>query len=92
MAVLDDYIAAQQTYNTDITADLGTIQTNTQNLNTQIAALTAQLAGAGLTQAQTDALTALTTAGQALEQQADALAGKTPPAPPAATDAPTTSA
>lgn len=84
MPILDDYIASQQAYNTEIVADLGTIQTTVQGLNTQIATLTAQLAGAGLTQAQTDALAALTTAGQALEAQADALAGKEPPAPPAA--------
>lgn len=82
MSKIDDYIAAQQAFNADIASDFTTISTNTSALNTQIATLTTELASAGLSQSQSDALDALTTAGTALQATADAAAGKTPPAPP----------
>lgn len=84
MAAIDDFISAQQAFNADIAADLTTIATNIGNLNQQITDLQGQLANAGLTPAQLQAIADLQTAGQALETQADTLAGKTPPAPPAA--------
>ena len=84
MAALDDFIAAQQAFNTDVSGDLDMLVQMAKDANAKIADLTAQLANAGLTPAQTQALADLTTAGQALEAKADAAAGKTPPAPPAA--------
>lgn len=84
MSKIDDYIAAQQAFNADIAADFTTIQSNTTALNGQISTLTSELASAGLTDSQSAALDALTAAGAALQSTADAAAGKTAPAAPAA--------
>lgn len=84
MATLDQYLADQATFNANVKADLDTIQQNTTALNQKIADLTAALAnGATLTADQQSKVDALEQAGTDLQAQADAAAGKTPPAPPA---------
>lgn len=82
MSVLDDYITAAQAHYAEIADDLSVIKAQGAATQQQIAVLQAQLASAGLTQAQTDALTALSASVSTLTDQADALAGKQPPAPP----------
>lgn len=87
MTVLDDYITAQQGFNTKVSADIDAIGVDVTNLNQKIADLSAQLSSAGLTAEQTQALADLTAAGNALVAKADAASASagTPPTPPSGT-------
>jgi hypothetical protein len=81
MTTIDEFIAAQTTYNTSVTSALDGISGDITNLNDQIAALIA--AQGGLTPEQQVALDALALSGEALAQKAAALDALTPPAVPA---------
>jgi TolA-binding protein len=82
MTAISDFAAKQTAYNTEIAADLSAIQTQIQQLNTQITTL--QNSPGPISADDQATLDSLQAAGTALQAQADAVANKTPPAPPVA--------
>ena len=82
MSAISDFAALQAAYNTEVSSDLDAIQTAITALNAQITTL--QNSPGTITPADQATLTSLQAAGVALQSKADALAGKTPPTPPAA--------
>lgn len=83
MSAVSDFVAQQTAFNNDIAADLTSIQASITALNNQITVL--QNSPGALSPADQQALNDLETSGKALQAQADAVAGKTPPAPPVVT-------
>jgi predicted nucleic acid-binding Zn-ribbon protein len=81
MSAISDYAAAQAAFNTEVSSDLDAIQTAITALNAQITTL--QNSPGPISPADQATLNDLQTAGKALQDKADALAGKTPPTPPA---------
>lgn len=81
MSAISDFAAKQQAFNADVSADLDAIQTSITNLNALIATL--QNSAGAITPEDQATLDELQTEGTALQTKADALAGKTPPTPPA---------
>lgn len=79
MTAISDFAAKQTAFNTEIASDLATLKTNIDNLNAQIAAL--QNSSGTVTPSDQALIDGLVTSGQALSDQADALAGKTAAAP-----------
>src|SRR4030095_13939298 len=80
MAFIDDYIAAQTTYNDRVDTAVTGLQGDVQFLNEQIAVLSQNQGG--LTPEQVTALTTLQTRGQVVADKLEALDALTPPKPP----------
>lgn len=81
MSAISDFAAKQQAFNDDIAADLTAIQSDIAALNATIATL--QNSSGQISAEDQATLDDLQAKGAALAAQADATAGKTPPAPPA---------
>lgn len=82
MSAISDFAAKQTAFNTELASDLTDLGTKIDALNAQIATL--QNSPGTISPEDQATLDSLQAAGQALATQADTLAGKTPPAPPAA--------
>lgn len=82
MSKLTDFLDAQTAFNTELTSDLTAIAASIADLNAKITDL--QNSAGTLSPEDQARIDAIQAAGTALVGQADALAGKTPPAPPAA--------
>lgn len=81
MSAISDFAAQQTAFNTEVSADLDAIQQAIVALNAQIATLQNSLGTISPEDQAT--LDALQASGLTLQSKADALAGKTPPTPPA---------
>lgn len=81
MTAIADFAAKQNAFNADVSADLDAIQAAITTLN---ATITTLQNSSGTVSAEDQAsIDLLVTQGTALQAKADALAGKTPPTPPA---------
>lgn len=83
MSAISDFAAKQAAFNAEVSSDLEAIGDKITDLNNQIATL--QNSAGSITPEDQSTLDAITAAGQDLQNKADALAGKTPPTPPADT-------
>jgi len=82
MSAISDFAAKQQAHNDKVSADLDAISTKVGDLNALVATL--QNSSGAITSADQATLDKIEAAGKDLEAKADALAGVTPPVPPAA--------
>ncbi len=81
MSAISDFAAKQKAFNDEVGSDLDAIQAAIQALNDKITAL--QNSAGTVTPEDQALIDQLQTDGAALAAKADALAGKTPPNPPA---------
>lgn len=81
MSAISDFAAKQKAFNDEFSSDFDAVQAAIQALNDKIAAL--QNSAGTVTPEDQALIDQLENDGQALVSKADALANKTPPAPPA---------